>query len=320
MRRRRHLSPSEGDVAPGEATWRRVLYSRYAPALTHGSLVVLTALLFALLLAGAPFWLVFFPCALAHHRIGVLLHEYIHGIPCRHYRANLRILNAYDGLLLMFGMTELFRGTHLAHHRWLNTERDPAFEAARQSRRPTWGRITALEGVQHLVYLAEACRGRHRYVVPSRIALGALLSLAWTVGWILAGEGHVPLQLVALTAYNTLIPVSFRGAVEHHSHPGDPAFANEYRVVLPLFNLNRHVHHHLEPRCPWYLLRFETERPLWTLHYFTHWFRVYVTRDYVLMRPVPGVSGPEIGGDAAGPHPPTSTPSPWLPVPRSARR
>jgi fatty acid desaturase len=292
------------------APWRRVLYSRYAPALTHGSLLALTAALFGILL-GAPLWLAFFPSAIVHHRIGVLLHEYIHGIPCRRYRSNLRVLSAYDGLLLMFGMTELFRGTHLAHHRWLNTERDPAFEAARQSARPRWGRITALEGVQHLVYLAQSLQGRHHFVVPSRIAIGAGLSLVWTVGWILAGRGDVPLKLVALTAYNTLIPVSFRGAVEHHSHPGDPAFANEYRVVLPLFNLNKHIHHHREPRCPWYLLRFETERPLWTLHYFTHWFRVYVTREYVLMKPAGGASDREAA---------TSSPSPPLPVPGSARR
>jgi fatty acid desaturase len=282
MRRREELS--SGRTGPGP--WRRLLHSRCAPLLTHGSLALLTLVLFALLLRG-PFWLVFVPAALVQHRIGVLLHEYIHGIPFRRYRTNLLVLTAFDGLLVMFGMTELFRGTHLAHHRWLNTERDPAFEAERQNSRMAFGTVTALEGIQHLVYLAQAWRGRHPYVVPSRIAVGAGLSAAWIAAWVLAGQGHVPLALMALTVYNTLIPVSLRGAIEHHSHPGDPASANEYRVVLPLFNLNRHVHHHRDPRCPWYLLRFETARPLWTLHYFTHWFRVYVTRDYVLMRPSP---------------------------------
>jgi hypothetical protein len=84
-----------------------------------------------------------------------------------------------------------------------------------------------------------------------------------------------------------MIPVSFRGAIEHHSHPGDDAFANEYRVIIPLFNLNKHVHHHRVPGCPWYLLEYQTPRPLWTMHYFTHWFRVYLTHEYVLMRPQP---------------------------------
>jgi hypothetical protein len=122
-------------------------------------------------------------------------------------------------------------------------------------------------------------------VIPSRIGLGVCLSLAWIAFWIVLGQSDVPLKLIALTAYTTLVPVSFRGAVEHHSHPNDPAFANEYRVVIPLFNLNKHVHHHRSPRRPWYLLEYQTERPLWTFHYFTHWLRVYVMRDYVLMRP-----------------------------------
>jgi fatty acid desaturase len=276
--------------------WRRLVVSPYAPALTHGSVIGLTLLLFALLL-GAPFWLAFFPSAILQHRVGVLLHEYIHGIPFTRYRANLRVLSFFDGLLLMFGVSELFRGTHLAHHRWLNTDRDPAFGAARENTRSGWGAIAALEGVQHVIYLAQSLRGRHRYVIPSRIALGFALSVGWTLLWVLLDRGDMPLKIVALTVYNTLIPISFRGAVEHHSHPDDPAFANEYRVVIPLFNLNRHIHHHLSPRRPWYLLQYQTERPLWTVHYFTHWFRVYITRDYVLMQPAPRV---RVSRDEAG--------------------
>jgi fatty acid desaturase len=264
---------------------RRLLTSRYAPLLTHVSLVVLTLSMFALLL-GLPFWMAFVPCAIIQHRIGVLLHEYIHGIPFTRYRLNLLVLSVFDGLLLTFGLTELFRGTHLAHHRWLNTDRDPAFAARRPHTDTGWTSILALEGIQHLAYLVETFRGRQPYVVPSRIAIGASLSLAWAGMWIAVGLPFTPIALAALTIYNTMVPVSFRGAVEHHSHPDDSGFANEYRVVIPLFNLNKHLHHHLEPRRPWYLLEYQTARPLWTLHYFTHWFRVYIMREFVLMRPL----------------------------------
>lgn len=240
--------------------------------------------MFALLLT-LPFWLAFVPCAIIQHRIGVLLHEYIHGIPFKRYRSNLRVLSAFDGLLLMFGLLELFRGTHLSHHRWLNTERDPAVAAARDNSRSRWGSIAALEGVQHLIYLVHSLRGGSPYVVPSRIALGIGLSLAWIAAWIVLGYLTMPLKLIALAVYNTLIPVSFRGAIEHHSHPLDEGFANEYRVIIPLFNLNKHIHHHQDPRLPWYLLEYRTPRPLWTWHYFTYWFRVYVRRDLVMMRP-----------------------------------
>jgi fatty acid desaturase len=269
--------------------WKRFLHSRHASLLTHGSIALLTAAEFVLLL-WLPFWLAFVPCALTHHRIGVLLHEYIHGIPFARYRHNLWVLSFFDGLMLMFGSLDLFRGTHLAHHRWLNCENDPAFVA----KRSTLGRsgvgvwLGGLEGVQHLIYLVEVFQGRHPYVIRSRIVLGMILSAGWIAIWLSIGLGGLIWKILFLTAFNLLGPVSLRGALEHHSDPGDLAFANEYRVCVPLFNLNRHIHHHEDPRRPWYLLQYRTKAPLWTFHYFTHWFRVYVSRDYVLMQPMSG--------------------------------
>jgi fatty acid desaturase len=269
-------------------SWQRFLRSRSAALLTHGSLGVLTVVEFVLLLR-LNFWIAFLPCALIHHRIGVLLHEYIHGIPFARYRHNLWILSFFDGLMLMCGTFELFRGTHLAHHRWLNTERDPAFTVERSTLdgRGAAGWFSALEAVQYLVYLVEVFQGRHPYVSRSRIVLGAVLSAASIGGWIWIGRPDILGKILLLTLFNLLGPVSLRGAIEHHSQPGDPGFANEYRVYIPLFNLNRHVHHHEDPRCPWYFLEYRTDKPLWTIHYLTHWFHVYVWRDYVLMRPMP---------------------------------
>ncbi len=268
--------------------WQRFLHSRNAVWLTHGSLVLLASVEFLLLLK-VPFWLAFVPCALIHHRIGVLLHEYMHGIPFERYRHNLWVLSFFDGLMLMFGSLDLFRGTHLAHHRWLNTENDPAFTAktSASARSGVAGSLGALEGFQYVAYLAEAFRGRHPYVVRSRILLGMALSAAWIGFWAWTGRGDVVWKILGLTAFNMLGPVSLRGAIEHHSRPDDPEFANEYRVWIPLFNLNRHVHHHEDPRCPWYLLEFRTGTPLRTIHYLTHWFHAYVWRDYVLMQPMP---------------------------------
>ena len=66
---------SLGDVtARPRALARRIAESRHAAWLTHGSLVVLTALLFALLVR-VRFWIAFVPCAIVQHRIGVLLHR-----------------------------------------------------------------------------------------------------------------------------------------------------------------------------------------------------------------------------------------------------
>lgn len=137
--------------------WDRFLGSRHAALLTHGSLIALTATLFGLLWF-IPFWLAFVPGVLFVHRMGVLLHEYLHGIPFRRYRDNLAVYGFFDGLMLMF-------------------------------------------------------------------------------------------------------------------------------------NLNRHVHHHEDVRCPWYLLKFRTPQPLSPRHYYTHWFRVYVKHSCVLMHPMPAGNG-----------------------------
>ena len=282
---------SEPDLRPagrlGER-WRRFLHCRHAAWLTHGSLLILTVCLFLLLLR-LPFWIAFLPCAIVQHRVGVLLHEYIHGIPLPRYKLNLYVLAVWDGLLLMFGLLALFRGTHLAHHRWLNMEGDPGFPARRpaQEKRGFLRTIAELEAIHHLRCFLESLRGKHSYVLPSWVIVGALQSILWIVFWVSIGHAEMPPKLMLLALYNTLIPVSLRGAVEHHSYPGDFSFANEYTVLIPLFNLNRHIHHHEDPRSPWYLLEYRTSRPLHTLHYFTHWFRVYLWRNYVLMQPMP---------------------------------
>ena len=267
--------------------WHRFLLSRHPVWLTHGCLIVLTVALWWLL-AVAPFWIVFVPGVLLAHRIGVLLHEYLHGIPFRNYRDNLAVYGLFDGVMLMFGLMELFRGTHLTHHRWLNAEGDNAVRSAQLLRpRNRWlSWLFATEAVQHLLFLWDALHGRQPVVRLWRVAAAAALSTAcvlllWQLGW-----GDIVLKLIAINAFTALVPASLRGAIEHHGPADATGFANEYRVWIPLFNLNRHVHHHEDMRCPWYLLQFRTTEPLARQYYFTHWLRVYVTGEFVLMRPM----------------------------------
>lgn len=255
--------------------------------LTHGSMIALTVALWWLL-AVAPFWIAFVPGVLLAHRIGVLLHEYLHGIPFRNYRDNLAVYGFFDGVMLMFGLMELFRGTHLTHHRWLNAEGDNAVRSA-QSLRPrnrwlSW--LFATEAVQHLLFLWDALHGRQPVVRLWRVAAAAALSTACVLLLWQLGRGDIVLKLIAINAFTALVPASLRGAIEHHGPAAATGFANEYRVWIPLFNLNRHVHHHEDMRCPWYLLQFRTIEPLARRYYFTHWLRVYVTGEFVLMQPM----------------------------------
>jgi len=287
----------------GESNWSvwrkktvaRIVANPYAPWLTHGSLAILFVTEFSLILA-APFVVMLIPCIAIHHRIGILLHEYMHGIPFRRYRSNLWLLTVANSLLLTFGFQEVFRGTHLAHHRWLNTDRDPGYWRPPSGGpnsvclRPFWIVYRAFAGdhgvslyVRHLLSLRG---GRHPYIKPGRIAAEAVLSLFFLLFWIAIGESRVPLALLTLHLC-IWPPAAFRGTLEHSSTPDDSSFANEYRVRIPLFNMNRHIHHHVDPICPWYKLEFKTPNPRPPHVYWTHWYHVFLKRDYVFMQPMP---------------------------------
>jgi fatty acid desaturase len=265
---------------------RAVLRSRHAAWITHLSLGALTIIYFTLLLR-VPFWVAFPLGVLIAHRIGVLIHDYIHGIPLRAYRHNHAVVTFFDGLLLMFGTLEMFRATHLAHHRWLNTGLDPAREIADRQKAKRWrDTLAAPELIQYLAYFRKVFSGRTQYCRRDRILLAAALSLASIALWAVAGYPELVWKMLAVDVFTLLVPVSLRGAVEHHSYTGDSRFANEYRVRIPLFNINRHIHHHEDPALPWYLLEFRSERPLSPWNYFTAWYHVYIKRDFVLMRPM----------------------------------
>ena len=262
------------------------LHGPFAPWLTHGCLIVLTLVYYGLVLF-VPFWIAFIPLVILTHRIGTLLHEYIHGIPFRRYTRNHAVVTFYDGFMLMFGTLEMFRVSHLRHHRWLNTDND---EASTKRAKVGWNFvldiIAGIEVVQYLIGFAHAIMGKTAKVRRARIAFAALLSVVTILFWIRIGRGDVVWKMIAVTLFTMLVPVSLRAAIEHYSYEGDPNFANEYKVWVPLFNVNKHIHHHEDPGVPWYLLKWRTAQPLPKWFYVSHWIHVYIKRDFVLMRPM----------------------------------
>jgi fatty acid desaturase len=273
-----------------------------AALLTHAPLVALTAIYFAIVTQLPIVWGLV-PGVIVAHRIGTLLHEYIHGIPFRRYATNHGVVTLYDGILLMFGTLELFRVDHLLHHKWLNTDDDHSLVAATTT--GTSRVADALAGlaiVQYLAAYVTALRGHTPQVRRGRMLAGALLSLACIVAWTAAGHGDVVGRIFAIAIVTMLGPVSLRSAIEHHSHPSNPHFANEYRVAIPLFNLNRHIHHHEDPTLPWYHLRWRTPNPLPRWHYVAHWFHVYIKRDFSLMRPMSAAEARQHGSQHGSQH------------------
>jgi len=188
--------------------------------------------------------------------------------------------------MLMFGTLEMFRVSHLQHHRWLNNEPD-----RRRGKSDTPGQRTAdvaaaLQLFQYLGKFPAAIRGAQPHVRRDRLLVSAILSIVTIWTWTAVGRPDVAWKMIVVTLATMLVPVSLRTAIEHHDAPGHPHFANEYRVWVPLFNLNRHIHHHEDPTIPWYRLQWRTQCPLSRSHYVSHWVHVHLKRDFVLMRPM----------------------------------
>lgn len=262
------------------------LHSRHAAWLTHGGMVLMLAG-YGYCVVALPFWVGLVPAVILAHRVGTLMHEYIHGIPFRRYRDNHAVVTAVDGLLLTFGAMEMFRVDHLQHHKWLNTDNDHASATvAKTGTSKVRDVLAGVSALQYLIGLWDTVMGRRPHVSRARMLVSALISVAVIVAWNVGGRGDVVGRIFLVTLVTMLGPVSLRAAIEHHAAPAADGFANEYRVVVPLFNLNRHIHHHEDPTLPWYLLRWRTTAPLPPLHYLTTWFKVYVTREFRLMRPM----------------------------------
>ena len=277
--------PAVRDKTPSRGRSREMKAS-VGPMLTHIPLLLLTAAYFALLLR-VPLWIALIPGVVIAHRLGTLLHEYIHGIPFRRYRANHAVVTVWDGLLLLFGSYEMFRVSHLLHHQWLNSDHD---DARRKTETIGRGRIrdviTGLEVVQYLMKFVQVLGGAEPRIRRGRMLVSSIISCAVIVGFILVGRGDVPAKMGLITLLTVLVPVSLQSAIEHYSPPENRGFANEYRVLLPRFNINRHIHHHENPSLPWYRLQWRTERPLNRRSYVSYWYHVFIKRDYELMRPM----------------------------------
>lgn len=237
------------------------------PWMTHASLVVVTLTYYGVL-ATLPLWLAFVPCVYLGHRIGILLHEYFHGLGFRRYRANHAVVTLWDGVMLTFGMLEVVRARHLDHHR----------EVAGAGRRAeTDHPHAAIDVARHFTHLVDGLRGRLPYAQPRRIGLGALISTAVIAGWLLLGRSDVMWSTLAVVVFTVTVPVSLRSAIEHQGEAGAGRFANDYRPLVPMFNVNRHIHHHEDATVPWYRLEWRAAAPLPPRAYLTHWYRAHVT-------------------------------------------
>lgn len=200
------------------------------------------------------------------HALAVMAHDGTHYLILRNKRWN----DAVTRLLLAWpvGMSlESYRPIHRAHHRYLNSERDPDWARNRPDRlahcrRPAeFARVMlGLSAEQRqLAGLFGASGGVSRGVTALRVAYYAAIGIAaYALGWWPGLLLYWVVPLVTWFAFS----MRLKGTAEHFAVE-DAEACNASRTLLPgrlerlllaPKNVHYHIEHHLYPSVPFYRL------------------------------------------------------------------
>lgn len=224
------------------------------------------------------------------HALGILMHDGAHYRLLRSRRMNNLVSDWFLGFPLVIS-TSLYRATHFAHHRWVNTDKDPDKRAAERLKDWHWPRskasaawvllrdalglgfgaqVIALRWNPYLAVVKRLIGGRGAVLEEHQAPLsrGELISLAlWTAG--VAGAlsltgAWLELFLLWIVPYITVtvLIAHIRGLAEHIGVPDDHELnATRHvqatwleRLLLAPLNVNYHLAHHLFPSVPFYRL------------------------------------------------------------------
>lgn len=230
----------------------------------------------------APVWLwplAWLLIATRQHALLILLHDAAHGSLVRQRRWNDAIADVFCGWP-MFVSTAAYRESHLRHHRFVNTDRDPdlvrkldephgaeRWLRARPRRTILFGLIALVCGGGLLAMVAKM-RRFHRQGAKA----GTRAGVAWrrvtyyaVVATILTSLSAWPLVLCFwFVPLFTFLPalLHLRSLAEHFGLTWDDELAQSRSVAAgPLqrflfapHQINNHLEHHLFPSVPWYHL------------------------------------------------------------------
>ena len=210
------------------------------------------------------------------HSLGVMVHEGAHYRLARNKELNDWLSELLCAWPLLFISTRAYRRNHNAHHRHLNTERDP--DLARKQG-PAWqfpkparhiaGYLigTALGGgLIRSILLFKNIEPSKRPTNERRFVIGRvvfLVTLATTLTLTGTWAPFLAMWLVPLVTW-ALVAQEIRSISEHHGIPDGPGVYAGTRTTIPtifdrLFvashGVQFHMEHHLYPSVPIYKLR-----------------------------------------------------------------
>jgi len=209
------------------------------------------------------------------HALAVLMHDGAHYLLYRN-----RTLNAVVSELLLawplFITTRAYRGTHFAHHRYVNTGRDPDFMRKQNGEwefPKNWRGLATLllkdvlglntrQQILEAVDLSEQQDPQARRFDAYRTArLGFYVALLAAVTYLGAWPQFLLLWMLPMLTWLKMI-MRVRSIAEHFAIENDHTFTRS-RTTLPSFlerlfvaprNVHFHLEHHLYPSVPFFRL------------------------------------------------------------------
>ncbi len=210
------------------------------------------------------------------HALGILMHDGAHYLLFKNRRLNAIVSELFLAWPLFITM-RAYRGDHFAHHRHVNTERDPDLvrkqSSASEWEFPTsWGALGALlardvfglNTHQQFLELADmskqkdTARGIDPYAVARMLYYVLILSV---VIYFRLWSTFLLLWVVPLLTWLKMI-MRIRSIAEHFAIENDHVYTRS-RTTLPSLlervfvaprNINFHLEHHLYPSVPFFRL------------------------------------------------------------------
>lgn len=220
-----------------------------------------------------PYLWVRIPCwimmGFAMHGLGVFMHEGAHNMLFG--GAIDRVIGFFCGLPLLFSCSN-YRATHILHHRYENTDKDPDNLEANMPFKPLrwlvfygWFIVGMPMYVSLLVlvgpFRAETWKERFACVLETTLMVGTYYGVylavtnygLWDVffnGWLMGLAAAIIIANVRGLAEHTIL---------HHTDPPNQlkstrAIRTNGFIRFFFNNQNYHLEHHLFPRVPWYNL------------------------------------------------------------------
>lgn len=207
------------------------------------------------------------------HALGILMHEASHFNLFTHYSANDWIASLFITSPFFISL-DSYRQSHMAHHQFSLTEKDPTHARKNGIAIFEFPKQTTLNFLKQLIkitlgygiYLSLSDLSRNQKSRPKstsrlRSQISILIGLFLLIGLLASPYRNIALLYWILPTLTIVPLLNYWRTISEHSglNTAEPTRTVVYprltQWLLTPYNVNYHLEHHLFPKKPWYQLK-----------------------------------------------------------------